>query len=251
MFFFDYSFNFLLVLSISSLIMGMSRGGIGGGAGLVGVLLAAQVLPPIKAAALLLPILVITDPISIWLYKKNIHWKSLKILLPGVTSGLIIAYFTVSIISANLIKFIVGILALFLVIDGIRSKFSKDQSKIFSPTIGFILGSIAGFSSFLIHSGLPPVAAYLMPQQLSRQSFMGTVAVFFGITNLVKIFPYFYLGLFEENLFILSIALIPIAFIGVWIGRKVNNLVSDKLFFNFVYLTILILGIRLIFESLS
>ena len=38
--------------------MGMSRGGVGGGAGLAGVLLAAQVLPPIQAAAFLLPILV-------------------------------------------------------------------------------------------------------------------------------------------------------------------------------------------------
>ena len=75
--------------------MGMSRGGIGGGAGLVGVLLAAQVLPPIQAAALLLPILVITDPISIWLYRKNIDWQSLKVLLPGVALGLFIAYFTV------------------------------------------------------------------------------------------------------------------------------------------------------------
>ena len=73
----------------------MSRGGIGGGAGLAGVLLAAQVLPPIQAAALLLPILVVTDPISIWLYKNHINWASLRILLPGVTLGLIIAYFTV------------------------------------------------------------------------------------------------------------------------------------------------------------
>ena len=89
----------------------MSRGGVGGGAGLAGVLLAAQVLPPIQAAAFLLPILVITDPISIWLYKKNINWASLKVLLPGVTLGLIIAYFTVSIISDNFISINEGFLS--------------------------------------------------------------------------------------------------------------------------------------------
>ena len=45
--------------------MGMSRGGIGGGFGLVGVLLAAQIMPPLTAAAFLLPILVVTDPLHI------------------------------------------------------------------------------------------------------------------------------------------------------------------------------------------
>ena len=106
--------------------MGMSRGGVGGGAGLAGVLLAAQILPPIQAAAFLLPILVITDPISIWLYKKNINWASLKVLLPGVTLGLIIAYFTVSIISDNFIKLVVGILSIALFIDGIKNKLSSN-----------------------------------------------------------------------------------------------------------------------------
>ena len=246
---YEITFNFLLILSISSLIMGMSRGGVGGGAGLAGVLLAAQVLPPIQAAAFLLPILVITDPISIWLYKKNINWASLKVLLPGVTLGLIIAYFTVSIISDNFIKLVVGILSIALFIDGIKNKLSSNPSKKLPPVIGLVLGCLAGFSSFLIHSGLPPVAAYLLPQKLSRQAFMGTVAIFFGITNIVKIFPYLYLGLFEKQLFILTLYMIPVAFFGVWVGRKINNILSDKIFFIIVYLTILILGLRLIFDS--
>ena len=49
----DYSTNQLVILGIASLIMGMSRGGIGGGFGLVGVLLAAQIMPPLTAAAFL------------------------------------------------------------------------------------------------------------------------------------------------------------------------------------------------------
>lgn len=78
---------------------------------------------------------------------------------------------------------------------------------------------------------------------------MGTVAIFFGITNIVKIFPYLYLGLFEKQLFILTLYMTPVAFLGVWVGRKINNILSDKIFFIIVYLTILILGLRLIFDS--
>ena len=79
-----FEFHAALLLCISSLIMGMSRGGLGGGLGLLGVLIAAQILDPIEAAVFLLPILIITDPISVYIYRRNVDWQSLRDLMPGV-----------------------------------------------------------------------------------------------------------------------------------------------------------------------
>ena len=167
------------LLICSSLIMGMSRGGLGGGLGLLGVLIAAQVLTPIDAAAFMLPILIITDPISMFIYRRNIDWNSLKQLMPGVFLGLILGALLISSISLKFLQAIIGLLALSLVASGVRDLFGKTKLHSFSKIWGIALGTLAGFSSFLIHAGLPPVAAYILPKKFPRATFMGTTAVFF------------------------------------------------------------------------
>jgi uncharacterized membrane protein YfcA len=245
----DYSTNQLVILGIASLIMGMSRGGIGGGFGLVGVLLAAQIMPPLTAAAFLLPILVVTDPFAYWLYRKSVLWRSMKVLLAGGAVGMVIGAITIRLITPDTLKIFIGILAFILVADGLIRHFRKvNQPRILGPFWGLLSGSLAGYSSFLIHSGLPPIAAYLLPQNISRQAFLGTVAVFFSICNFLKIIPYWYLGIFNFDLIGLTSIFIPISFAGLFLGRIINNYLTDKIFFIIVYITIFALGVRLIWS---
>ena len=241
-----FEFHAALLLCISSLIMGMSRGGLGGGLGLLGVLIAAQILDPIEAAVFLLPILIITDPISVYIYRRNVDWQSLRDLMPGVLLGLVIGSLLISIITLKLLQGIVGLLSLALVANGILDSYGKIKFRNLSKIWGFGLGTLAGFSSFLIHAGLPPVAAYILPKKMHRSRFMGTTAVFFLITNLVKVIPYFGLGLFSIELFILTILMIPISFFGIWLGRFINGKISDKIFYLLVYGSVFLLGIRLL-----
>jgi uncharacterized membrane protein YfcA len=245
----DYSTNQIVILGIASLIMGMSRGGIGGGFGLVGVLLAAQIMPPLTAAAFLLPILVVTDPFAYWLYRKSVLWRSMKVLLAGGAVGMVIGAITIRLITPDTLKIFIGILAFILVADGLIRHFRKvNQPRILGPFWGLLSGSLAGYSSFLIHSGLPPIAAYLLPQNISRQAFLGTVAVFFSICNFLKIIPYWYLGIFNFDLISLTSIFIPISFAGLFLGRIINNYLTDKIFFIIVYITIFALGVRLIWS---
>jgi len=245
------TFELYFILSISSFFVGLSRGGLGGGFGLASAVIAAQILEPIRAAAFLLPLLIISDPLSVWLYRKNIHWKSLKVLLPGVIVGITMTYFLINFISNAVISLIVGFLAVFLVLDALLNKLIKRPKKIIHPFLGVFLGGVGGFSSFIIHSGLPPIAMYLLPLSLSRQTFMGTVAVFFGITNIIKLVPYFMLGLFDKEILRLTICFVPITFFGIFIGKFINNKISDSIFFFVIYSTIFLLGLRLIWLSIS
>lgn len=247
----SYDVNSYGLLILSSLIMGMSRGGLGGGMGLLGVLVAAQVLDPVSAAVFLLPILIITDPISVFIYRQNIHWQSLKELFPGVIIGIILGGLLISVITPKLLQGIIGILSLILVFNGIRDFLGKTKLHELSKKWGFGLGTLAGFSSFLIHAGLPPVAAYILPKKLPRSEFMGTTAVFFGITNLIKVIPYFILGMFTLHLFKLTALMIPISLVGIWIGRVINGKISDNLFYVIVYVSVFMLGIRLLILSVA
>ena len=244
------NFELYFILSISSFFVGLSRGGLGGGFGLAAAVIAAQILEPIRAAAFLLPLLIISDPLSVWIYRKNIHWESLRVLLPGVIVGITLTYFLINYISNTAVSLTVGFLAIILVLDSFFNKLIKRPKKIIHPLLGTFLGVVGGFSSFIIHSGLPPIAMYLFPLSLSRQTFMGTVAVFFGITNIIKLIPYFILGLFDKEILRLTICFIPITFFGIFIGKLINNKISDKIFFSIIYITILILGMRLIWLSI-
>ena len=244
------NFELYFILSISSFFVGLSRGGLGGGFGLAAAVIAAQILEPIRAAAFLLPLLIISDPLSVWIYRKNIHWESLRVLLPGVIVGITLTYFLINYISNTAVSLTVGFLAIILVLDSFFNKLIKRPKKIIHPLLGTFLGVVGGFSSFIIHSGLPPIAMYLFPLSLSRQTFMGTVAVFFGITNIIKLIPYFILGLFDKEILRLTFCFIPITFFGIFIGKLINNKISDKIFFSIIYITILILGMRLIWLSI-
>lgn len=245
----QFPIEMYLLLSLPAFFVGLSRGGLGGGFALAAAIFSAQIFEPIKAAAFLLPLLIISDPLSIWIYRKNIYWNSIKILLPGVILGVVLTFFLINKISSSIIGIIVGFLGVFLAIDGLTRKFVKTPKKILHPTVGVFLGAIGGFSSFIIHSGLPPIAAYLLPLKLTRQKFMGTVAVIFAITNIIKLFPYFLLGLFDKELIKLTLTFIPITFLGIFVGKFINNKISDQVFFFIIYTSVFFLGLRLIWFS--
>ena len=92
-------------------------------------------------------------------------------------------------------------------------------------------------------------SAYLLPQNITRQAFLGTVAVFFSICNFLKIVPYWYLGIFNFDLIGLTSLFIPISFVGLFVGRIINHFLTDRIFFIIVYITIFALGVRLIWTG--
>ena len=79
---------------------------------------------------------------------------------------------------------------------------------------------------------------------------MGTVALIFAITNIVKLFPYFLLGLFDKELIKLTLTFIPITFLGIFVGKFINNKISDQVFFFIIYISVFFLGVRLIWFSI-
>ena len=48
---------------------------------------------------------------------------------------------------------------------------------------------------------------------------MGTVALIFGIINFIKILPYLMLDLFDEKLINTALFLIPVSYLGIFIGK--------------------------------
>src|SRR4051812_22826628 len=71
---------FYLLAIPAVLALGLGKGGFAG-VGMISTPLLALVLPPLQAAAILLPILVVQDVISVWAYRHEWSAWNLKVLI--------------------------------------------------------------------------------------------------------------------------------------------------------------------------
>jgi len=240
---------FYLTAIPAILIVGIAKGGLGGGLGMIGVPLMTLTMPPFQAAAIMLPILIVMDAHALWNYRNQGDWDNLRILIPAAILGIVIGTFTFNYLSAAQIRIMIGIIAVTFVLNHFLRPNARQKSGV-SISKGSFWGMVSGFTSFGVHAGGPPINVYLLPQQLDKTVFQATTVTFFTIVNLVKLVPYGWLGQFNTENLGLSLLLAPLAPIGISIGYYLHHRIDQKLFFRVVYISLLIVGSRLIYVGI-
>lgn len=244
----DLWFYFAAVPAV--LITGMAKGGFGGVA-LLAVPLLALVISPVQAAAIMLPILLVMDATSVWAYRGKFDRRNLMILLPGAMIGIAIGGFTAQFIDDDIIRLIVGSIAIvFTVHFFFKGRYAAAVKNPKAP-IGVFLGACSGFTSFLAHAGAPTFQLYMLPQKLDRQIYAGTAVIFFAAMNFVKLIPYSMLGMLEPGNLTTSLVLIPLAPLGVALGVWVNRKLTNDIFYRIVYSAIFLVGLMLFWQVLG
>jgi uncharacterized membrane protein YfcA len=190
------------------------------------------------------------DWFTIWHYRKNWHKRNLLILLPAAIVGILFGSLFFKYLTEAHIRIMVGVLAVLFVSNYFVKRQSVKQHDADLPR-GLLWGSIAGFTSFGVHAGGPPINIYLLPQQLDKSIFVGTTVLFFTIVNLIKVVPYMLLGQFSTGNLLTSLILAPLAPIGVWLGVKLHNRVNENLFYNLCYIFLLVTGIKLLYDGFT
>ena len=94
------------------LIAGISKGGFGGGVGLVAVPLMALVISPIQAAGIMLPILCMMDLFGVWAYRNRWDGRNLRILLPAALLGIAVGTASFRYLDGDMIRLMLGVMAL-------------------------------------------------------------------------------------------------------------------------------------------
>src|SRR5690606_7599054 len=64
---------FWIVAAIAVTLVGLAKGGFTG-VGMVGTPMLALIVPPLQAVAIMLPILLVQDVVSVWAYRR--HWDA-------------------------------------------------------------------------------------------------------------------------------------------------------------------------------
>lgn len=235
------------------MLYGISKGGFGGGLGAASVPLMALVISPVQAAAILLPILCVMDIVALWKFRGKWILPELKILLPASLLGIIVGTLLFEHMSTAVVRLIIGTVAIaFTAHYWINKRRARGiQLKDYPQSYGLAAGSVAGFTSFVAHSGGPPISMYLLRRSLDRTGFAATSIVFFAVVNYVKLIPYGWLGQLDADNLATSAALVVLAPIGVLIGAWLHSRVSDKFFFAFVYVLLFIVGLKLVYDGVS
>src|SRR5713226_7395441 len=189
----DPLFCLLAVLAVTAL--GLGKGGFSG-VGMISTPLLALTLPPLQAAAILIPILIAQDAISVWVYRRDWSAWHLKVMLPGGLLGIGIAWALATQVSDAFVRLVVGLIGVSFALNAWFGRQSPEAKKPGVPA-GIFWGVVAGFTSTLSQAGGPPFQVYVLPQQLPKLTLVGTSTIYFAALNVLKIGPYFALGQFS------------------------------------------------------
>jgi len=239
-----------LVAAVAAVaIVGLSKGGLGGAFALLGVPILSLVMPPVQAAALLLPLLLMMDAVGLWTWRGHFHLPTLKAMLPAAAVGIAVGALTAAVTTEALVRLLVGVIALAFVA---RSLTRAGRNAPPNPTrrSAWLWGSLSGFTSFVAHAGGPPYQVHTLPLRLDPRVYTGTATIFFAVVNVVKVVPYALLGQLDARLLASAALLLPLAALAVLVGAAIVRRMRSDVFYPFMLAMVALVGLRLLYDGL-
>lgn len=232
------------------ILTGLAKGGFLGAAGGLAVPLMSLVISPVQAAAIMLPILNTMDVVGLVAYRRDFDWRNLRILLPAAAVGIGIGWATAAYVTEAHVRLIVGLVGLAFTLNYWIGRGAQRAPTGPNRLKGTFWGMVAGFTSFVSHTGAPPFNVYMLPQRLPSAALAATAVVFFFTVNLIKLVPYFALGQFSPANLATSAALLPLApmamLAGVWLTRRVEQ----QAFYRIAYTALFVISLKLVWDGL-
>src|SRR6266508_2526147 len=233
------------LLAIPAIVaLGLGKGGFAG-VGRISTPLLALTVPPLQAAAVLLPILLIQDVISVWVYRRQWSAWNLKVLLPGSVVGVGAAWLFAAHVPNAYVEVAVGVTGVCFALYTWFGRVPAQPSRP-SVAVGMFWGSLAGFTSTIIQVGAPPYQVHVLPQRLDKLTLIGTTIIFFALVNVMKVVPYVALGQLFTRTLAASAVLLPFAvatnFLGLWLARRTPT----ELFYKIAYFLMFLISLELI-----
>jgi len=244
----EINFLFFLCVVPAIVIFGVAKSGLGGSIALISIPLMTVVMPLGQALAVILPILILSDFIAMYRFRKEFDLDTLKLIVPFSAIGIVVGSVTFSYFSEDLLKFIVGLMGFLFSTHYFLFKKNRliPTKKTFFK--GSVCSAVAGFTSFCVHAGGTPASIYLLPLRMKKEVYVGTRVIFFTFVNLIKFPFYINLSMITFDSFKQSMLLFPLSVVGILIGYQVLKYVEENLFYNIIYTLILISSSRLLYS---
>lgn len=239
---------FYLVAVPAVLLLGISKSGFGAGFGSLAVPLMALAVSVPQAAAILMPVLLLMDLLSMAAFRRHLDRRLLWFLLPWGLAGIALGTLLFRLLDGRAVAGILGVVILAFLAQRLLFP-PKPDSPPPPRWVGALLSATSGFTSFIAHAGGPPINAYVIPLRLSPVLFTGTMAFFFFFINLSKWVPYYWLGLLDWRNLGTSLVLLPLAPLGVWIGVRIAHRIQPVLFYRLIHIGMFLTAVKLLWDA--
>jgi len=204
---------------------------------------------PIQRAVPIIVILSMLICLSVFLSIRrdaNIRKIALLIIASVITAPLGTLFLII--ISGSTLKIITGILitvfAIFL-ISGRSFPIANEKAAYISA------GAISGVLNGSISVSGPPMALMLSNQGMSKQMFRANLALVGVILNAVTTVTFAYSGLIDRELSLYLVWMLPVMFIGTWIGAKAVRHLNEQKFKKYSLGLIILSGIWTLLTGLG
>jgi uncharacterized protein len=145
--------QFYLVAVPAVIILGLSKGGFSGLSSLAMPML-SLVDSPVRAAAIVLPILIVQDWVSVWAFRRDFSSGNLVILIPASMIGVALGWLLAARVTDDAVRLAVGMISIaFVLYMLIRDRLGRAPVEKPGVPTGVLWGSLAGFTSFISHAG--------------------------------------------------------------------------------------------------
>jgi hypothetical protein len=244
--------SFFYALAIPAVVaLGLSKGGFAG-AGQMATPMLALAMPPLEAAAILLPIMMAQDAAALWVYRKDWNGRILGIMIPGALIGVGAAWVVAAHVSDAAVRVFIGVTTIcFLLYYWFGARLASGETRQPAVTGGVLAGALSGFTSTLCQAGGPPFQMYVLALKPSKMMFVGTTAFFFATVNALKVIPYFALGQFSTRGLGTSLVLLPLAMATNMLGFWVVRITPQELFYKITMALMFVISLELVRNGMS
>lgn len=243
---------FVAAVILAVFLVGLAKGGFSG-LGSLSMPILALVMPPIDAAAILLPILVVQDVVSVWSFRGSWDKWIVGWMLPGALIGVLLGWGFATLLPVSAVTTALGLITLGF---GLWRLWIERGRRIVAASnspgwVGTLFGVVTGFTSQVAHAGGPPFQMWVTPRRLPHLRYVGTGAILFAIMNWAKVPAYAALGGFTAHNLTVAAMLMPLAiastFAGIWIVRRID----PTRFYTLIYMLMVLLGAVLLRQGVA
>lgn len=227
-------------VGLAAVLIGLSKGGLGGGLGPLITVLVALVVRPSQAIGVLLPLLMVGDVAAVWVHRRDWDRGAIVRMLPAAVAGVAVASIFLRQTSDRGIEIFLGVFSLAFVAYRLAEPHLRRARLTANTGLAIAAGATSGITSTVAHAGAPPVAIYLLAAGTPPVAFVATSAVFFFVVNWLKVPGYLTAGMLDTRMLqVLPFAVLiwPGVAVGRWLVRRARGQLFER-----VILGLLVVG---------
>ncbi len=219
-----------ILVCLAALCVGLGKAGFSG-LGLIAVFIMAELFGK-ASVGILLPMLIVADVSVYPMFRKYASWGPVWRLLPPALVGMVVGLFLLDWMPEEWAKPVIGTLILMMVALQLLRKFAPEFFNRLAHSGGFgvAAGSFAGIATTIANAAGPVFQLYFLAKRLPKMELIGIGARFFLLINLIKLPFMGGLNFTTPGSLLLNLKLIPMILLGIFFGRHLLQLISQRVF---------------------